>query len=212
VGGLPAGARTLWVVLSDHGEAFMEHGIVGHGSLPYEEVVGVPLVIRGEGVAPARRLDVPVHHVDLMPTLLELLGVPVPDGLAGRSVADLIRPGAALESPLGAERPRFTTSWATPDGIAAPAFSVKLGSLKLIRYRTDAGEQFELYDLVADPREARNLYPDDPERASELVRLLDEYTQNSETSRKSRSTGETRAAPLLDPEREDKLRALGYIE
>lgn len=87
---LDLAGTTVVILTSDHGELFGEHGLVNHISL-YDENVMVPLVVidprLGEGV---RRVSKMVRSVDLYPTVLELAGVPVPDGIDGRSLAPLI--------------------------------------------------------------------------------------------------------------------------
>ena len=71
--------KTLVIVLSDHGEAFLEHGKLRHGNSLYEEVLHVPLIMRLPGVIPAgKRVAGNVSHVDLMPTVLGLLHLPSP--------------------------------------------------------------------------------------------------------------------------------------
>jgi len=69
--------KTLVIVLSDHGEGFLEHGLLGHGNSVYEELLHVPLIMRLPGVIPAgKRIVGNVSHVDLMPTALGLLHLP----------------------------------------------------------------------------------------------------------------------------------------
>ena len=80
--------RTIIVVTSDHGEAFWEHRVRGHGDHVFEEFVHVPLVIRVPGLAP-RRVAEAVELVDVVPTLLDLAGVFVPEGgTAGESLGE----------------------------------------------------------------------------------------------------------------------------
>jgi len=87
-------------ITSDHGEEFWEHGGVEHGHALWPEVMRVPLIVTGHGVEAARH-DTPVSLLDVAPTLLELSGLAVPPGLAGRSLAGLIRGSA----PAPAARP-----------------------------------------------------------------------------------------------------------
>jgi len=84
------------VLLSDHGEGFApERARIHHGGRLHADQLRIPLLVRGPGIAP-RALEEPVSLVDLMPTLLELVGVPGPAGLDGRSLAALLRGEAAL--------------------------------------------------------------------------------------------------------------------
>jgi arylsulfatase len=83
--------KTLVVVLSDHGEAFLEHGKLCHGNSLYEEALHVPLIMRLPGVIPAgKRVAGNVSHVDLMPTLLGLLQMPGPSKVQGIDLSPAI--------------------------------------------------------------------------------------------------------------------------
>jgi arylsulfatase A-like enzyme len=83
--------KTLVIVLSDHGEAFLEHGKLGHGNSLYEELLRVPLIMRLPGVIPAgKRVAGNVSHVDLMPTALGLLHLPGPSQIQGIDLSPVI--------------------------------------------------------------------------------------------------------------------------
>ena len=82
-------ANTLVVLVSDHGEEFLEHGQVMHGLAQYEESVRVPFLLWGPGVPRDVRVPESVSLVDVMPTVLDLLGMPAPEGLDGRSLRAL---------------------------------------------------------------------------------------------------------------------------
>jgi hypothetical protein len=200
-------ADTIWIVLSDHGEAFWEHGLLGHATLPYDEVLRVPLVVRGPGVAAGGRRPDPLHHLDVMPTLLELAGVPAPREAMGRSFAPLLGAGAPAEATL-ALRPRLSAAWMLPDGVLGPAFALRLGSEKLLLWRDAGGLRAERFELASDPGEQR------PGAASQP--LLDRLAAARDGAGAVRAglRGGERAAPgiRLDPEREQMLRELGYIE
>jgi len=89
---------TLVVVLSDHGEEFLDHGGTGHGSTLFQEVLHVPLVVSGPGV-PVGVVDAPVGLYDLYPTLLACVGIPAPAGLPGIDVLGATDPrGRAIPS------------------------------------------------------------------------------------------------------------------
>jgi arylsulfatase A-like enzyme len=102
----PGGSRTLLVITSDHGEAFGEHGYTGHGRTLHEEVLRVPLLVWAPGlVAAGRRVPGLVGVIDVAPTILDLLGLPVPGGLTGVSLAPQLHPG---ETPPLPERILFS--------------------------------------------------------------------------------------------------------
>jgi arylsulfatase A-like enzyme len=207
--------RTVLVVTSDHGEEFLEHGLVSHGGHLYEESVRVPLVLRGPGVPAGRRIASPVGHADLMPTVLELLDLPVPGNLAGRSLRGLFADAGAALDP----RPVFSESWGDfqpggPEGgrvFTPPSLAVRSGGRKLVRYRSPEGTRHELYDLAADPGERTDLFESDPQAAAPLLSLLEAHAREVERARDGAEPAGG-APPSLDPDREEKLRALGYVE
>ena len=83
--------KTLVIVLSDHGEAFLEHGLLYHGNSLYEEELHAPLIMRLPGVIPAgKRVAGNVSHVDLMPTALGLLQLPCPSKIQGIDLSPMI--------------------------------------------------------------------------------------------------------------------------
>jgi hypothetical protein len=204
---------TIWIVLSDHGEEFWEHGSLGHGALPYEEVLGVPLIVRGPGVARGAWRGAPLHHLDLMPTLLELAGAPVPPEAQGRSFAPLLREGAPDPGPA-ALRPLVSAAWMLPAPLEPPAFAVRLGPDKLIRWKSPItiGWEERRVDLSADPGEQRPR----PGALPALAEALAGHAQGVRAVREALAArlGDGRPTPpvRLDPERERTLRALGYIE
>ena len=219
--------HTVFVATADHGEAFLEHGFVEHGARLHDEVVHVPLLVAGPGIAPGRRIAAPVGHVDLLPTILELLGIPRPPWLEGQSLAGVVE-GREDESAL-ARRPHFSETRTKlammaerrPVDFPVPAFMVRVGSRKLARYPDGAGGfRYELYDLASDPGEHHDLLPGDPGAAADLRPLLDGYEAagaaqrariEAATAAGAGGGGALEAAPL-DPQQEQKLRALGYLE
>jgi arylsulfatase A-like enzyme len=160
--------RTLFVVTADHGEEFLDHGHRFHGSSLYEEVVHVPLLVHVPGV-PARTIDTPIGHLELAPTLLELLGIRVPRVFRGRSrAAEVLTGRSAPPEPIFFEL--------FPDSnYPVHQVGMRLGQLKLIHDLR--GHYYELYDLAADPGERRNLYDEHPQAAT-LRRTLLTYVDH----------------------------------
>jgi arylsulfatase A-like enzyme len=158
---------TAVVLLSDHGEAFGEHRVAGravyyHGRTLYDEVLRVPLIIAVPGLEP-QRIDTPVMLIDLAPTVLEILGASRPPSFLGRSLA-----GALLGEPLE-PRPLFSELIPAPYwNHSAKAMITGDGAHKLI-LRLSPERRAELYDLAADPGEARDLARKDPERLEALT-------------------------------------------
>lgn len=180
--------RTVVVVVSDHGESFLEHGHVKHCRTLYEAEIRTPLLVRLPGQVEGARHRAPVQHVDVVPTLLELLGVE-PEGAAleGRSLVPLLE-----GEPL-------------PDGLAFATIdtlrSVTDGRRKLI-LDLRRGTR-EMYDLAADPGERHDVARD-PRSAAALRRLRAELRGWI-----ARTEGETGLGPSEEAQR--RLEALGYL-
>ena len=222
---------TIVVLTSDHGEEFLEHGLRSHGGHLYEESVRVPLLIRGPGIPAGQRVATPVAMADLMPTLLELFDLPAPADREARSLLPLARgadPSAFAGRPIYSEG--LVKYQAGSEGVRRfdpPIHAVSVGQRKLVRDREQGEVRYELYDLAADPLEHRNLLGEEGATASDLaipasnlgvdasdlMALLERYPIEQE-ARRRRLAGEAPAeeAPPIDPERERKLRALGYLE
>ena len=200
--------RALVVVTSDHGEEFLEHGRVDHFLTTYQEVLRVPLLIRGPGIPRGMRIDAPVSSVDIAPTLLGLAGGGIPDSLEGLDLAPLWANRA--DSRDAFER-RFLYGEAAGgiqygEKLAAfyPVYrSIRQGRYKLVSESLGGGDA--LYDLSDDPLEQVDIIAEQPEIAEALI-----------TEMKRRHAGkrsdETPVDPVvLDPEEIDALRALGYL-
>ena len=146
---------TLFVITSDHGEEFYEHGSWGHAHTLFEEQVRVPLILAGAGIPEGERISTQVRLVDLLPTLVELAGLRLPEDLAGRSFLSLLRgdedPGASHDDrPALLETSRFDTSqiglrWRGHKLIT----DLVTGEDRLHDLRRDAGE---VLDLAIEPR------------------------------------------------------------
>ena len=162
-------ANTAFVVTSDHGESLGDHGMAfQHGLEVWESLIRIPLLIAVPGVAP-HRISEKRSAIDLVPTLLDVMGVaqPPPGELSGRSMmADLVaKPGEPIE-----ERDVLVDM---PDGphtrMRRALIRGANPGLKLIH---SGGRQYQLYDLANDPGELVDLARD-PERAGSLVEMVD---------------------------------------
>lgn len=145
------------VVTADHGEEFDEHGGRFHGTTVYEEQVRVPLVVVGPGVPAGKRVERPVSLVDVMPTLVEGLGIPKSARLQGRSIAD----------DMVGEGPQ------DPPPILAEAERMKLyGEAHWRLVCRDGTTGCSLFDVASDPREAIDVALQHPARVEDLRRQL----------------------------------------
>lgn len=196
--------RTTWLlVTSDHGEGFWEHNQAEHGNSFFNELIRVPMILvppRG-GKATGLRVVTPASLVDLHPTVLGLTGVePSPD-LVGRNLR------SSWEDPARPEEARwlFLSSQHSKDVEAA---AVVHGNLKYIDRLPWRRARPALFDLSADPAEARNLVEVSP-RARELRRRLRAHLEEADLQR-SGLLGEDEVE--LDEEVLERLRALGYLQ
>jgi arylsulfatase A-like enzyme len=158
----------LILVTADHGEEFFEHGSWGHAHTLYDELMRVPLIVTGPGLAAGARRSGQVRHVDVLPTLLEAAGLAVPERLHGRSFGPLLRE-AAGESGAGEDRgrPAFMES----SRFASNLIGVRRPDRKVI---ADLNENRTLlFDLVADPGEQIDRAAGEPERLAAAREELD---------------------------------------
>jgi arylsulfatase A-like enzyme len=149
--------RGVLIVSADHGEAFGEHATFQHTKTLYEELVRVPLLVRGPGVIP-RAIDERVSLVDLGPTILDLFGVATPAAFEGQSLVPLL-----LGRTISLERPLIL------EGRLRRAMYAP-GDLKVIE--DDRRKTVEVYDLARDPGELTNLFDRDPARSDPAVAAL----------------------------------------
>jgi len=148
--------NTIVIFSSDQGIAIGSHGLMGKQNL-YEHSMGVPLVFAGPGIPTGKVVDAFAYGFDVFPTVCDLVGGPVPDGLDGKSLAPVVRGQK--------DAVRDTIFLGYKDVQRA----VRRGRWKLIRYPQIAYTQ--LFDLEADPYETRNL-ADDPAHAARVKEML----------------------------------------
>jgi arylsulfatase A-like enzyme len=187
---------TLVVFTSDHGEAFNEHGVFLHDDL-YAGTLRVPLVLRFPGRLPAgRTVAARARIIDVMPTILDLLGVPPPPGIQGRSLLPYVRDDAGGRDAPSEHDPA--------EGVVYE--SLRSGSLSYI-----AGPPGEfLFDLTVDPEETGNLAPERPDTLAALRAARD--ARRTECGRLAKLYGPTTVAVTPDEAQLRRLRALGYLQ
>ncbi len=175
----PGGGRSdvLVVVTSDHGEGLGDHGEETHGLFAYEATLAVPLVLWAEALT-AARIDTPVRHIDVLPTMLEAAGIEASaiPGMAGRSLwrapGDEGGPRAPSVTYFEALRSNLQRGWAPLRGVIVQRRSGTggEGGARILKYISLPRP--ELYDLAADPAEIRNLHAAEASAAAELAALL----------------------------------------
>lgn len=190
--------NSIIVLASDHGEALGEHGEKKHGYFIYNSTLHIPLLIKVPGVAP-RVIEDDVSLVDVMPTVLQTLRIPIPPTVQGRSLLSAMRgsPGAAAASNLYSETylPLLHFRWSQLTGLG-------WRGLKYIE-----APKPELYDTRGDPGETNNLVKSRQADAlamrERLRALLRRYTPAS--------GGGAKEKELTDPALAERLRSLGYV-
>jgi arylsulfatase len=170
--------RTLVIFNADHGEMLGDHGLLFKGSYMYDPVVRVPFIMRAPGKFPAGGVvNSLVEEIDVLPTILDVLGVPIPSAVQGKSLVPLAKnPKVKHKQAVFAEFP--TSKMA------------RTAEWKLVHYpKTRHGE---LYHLTEDPHELTNLYAD-PKHAStraDMQGLLFDWLAGSQ---------DPNLAPVRDP-------------
>ncbi len=183
---------TVVVLIGDHGDAFLEHGGLGHGWGLFEELIHVPLIVFDpRGDRRGRRVEAPVSAADLFPTVIELTGGTPPSGLDGVSLADAIRGSG---KPLSDERVLYSE---LGFGLAA-----RTGRYKLIRWLDPPSDRF--FDLADDPSEQSPVAEATSWRSA-LDRKLSSFQ-----SRRLASVAQGAPGKTIDPATAERLRALGY--
>ena len=186
-------ASSMIIFTADHGEAFQDHHILGHGGNLMEEMIRVPLIIKMPGDGPVGVSPRVVGLIDLFPTVLEAAGIAPPAGTEGRS---LLTRGLLHHH----QRPVFSES------VGGGSHRVVVdGGLKLV-HRLDPEARF-LFDLEADPGERKRLRPGEKrERFEQLSGLLDAWEAHLEASR-----GQAEEVEMTE-EIKERLRALSYLD
>ncbi len=188
---------TLIVFTADHGESLGEHGEPTHGIFIYDATIRVPLVWRlPRAFPPGTTYGGPVRHIDIVPTVLALLGLPGADATQGH---DLLSALAGRTPPP--DLAQYAEARLAEEGFGmAPLFGVRHHGHKWIR-----APRPELYDLRADPHERTNLSPGETATARPLEEQLEAIMVDSE------ARAVTALTRQMDRETEDMLRALGYL-
>ncbi len=174
--------RTILVVTSDHGDAFYEHGHLGHGTTLYGELLRIPLLIRyPPAVEPGRRRHLSAQ-IDVAPTLLRLTGIPLPASFRG---TDVFQEPKRIEAQLG-------------DWVA-----IHSSDHKLVHNRAEG--RFELYAMS----DALDLVPlEDPRAREGLADAMERYLELEPIGAARRPGG----ARAWSEEQIEQLRALGYVD
>jgi arylsulfatase A-like enzyme/Tfp pilus assembly protein PilF len=192
---------SLIAVMSDHGEAFGEHGERNHGIFLYDETIHVPLLIKLPGQHAGTRVDQRASLVDVMPTILQALSISIPKSVQGKSLLALMTssvPGASQRK--SEDRP----SYAETDYPYRDFGWSSLRSLRSDKYLYIEAPRKELYDQTTDPQAAHDLSTKSPAITQTLGSKLTEFRRGTENTAKA---SESSMSPAVG----QKLAALGYV-
>ncbi len=186
--------KSIIVVISDHGEEFQEHGSVLHEKL-YTTVTRIPFILVAPGLDGGRVIEHIVETVDLMPTLLELVGASIPEGVQGHSLVPILNGSPPPSDIAFGESPFF----------GGRRFAAVGGHRLLLTRETGA---VELFRFREDPHELVDISTSNPDTVNEMRRRLTEW-QTMANATKLPQDADGRS---LQEDTIDQLKALGYIQ
>jgi len=190
--------RSLIVMMSDHGESLGAHGEAMHGIFLYDETIHVPLLFKLPGsLLAGRRVSTRVRLLDVAPTLLSMLSLPLPPTFQGESLVPAMKatvksPSSDLPAYAETDYPHRAFGWAA------------LRSLRSGKYLYIRAPKAELYDESQDHTDQRNVVASSPAVAVTLLSQLNSLRENT-----SSYHGDKPEQPLT-AEQNEKLAALGY--
>ncbi len=192
--------NTVVVITSDHGEEFFEHGRVGHRRSLHRELLEVPFLIAAPGVS-AQRVPQLVSQVDLLPTVLDLMEIPAPEALDGRSLVPALR---GLSGKGVFKERSFEFSERHYQGTLQSRFD---NDHHLIE--TTVGEKVKLYSVPEDPQEKNNLVLTHPDVVSQKGSELRSLIRDLELEHDRVGSAEAVVQP--NSQEIERLRSLGYL-
>jgi arylsulfatase A-like enzyme len=221
--------NTMVIITSDHGEGMNNHNFVGHSLVAYDDLVRVPLIIRYPRLYPAgRRVSTVVSTRRLYHSVLEAAGVSTNGNGANGHGAPIDVEGLSLARSIDGADPECETVFAeayTPDTLLALMENMDPAAIDTFRCRfmrravyrdrykliTVGDKPDELFDVLDDPNETRNLLDNHHGEATQLESILNIFLEQAQERRPSNWEASHRLE-LDDQAVADRLRALGYIE
>ncbi len=193
---------TLIIFLSDHGEEFFEHGGCDHVTTVYEELVRIPFIMVGPGIEPGKVVEAPASIIDVAPTILDYLDLPVPGSMLGTSLLPVMS-GAGL--PCSYQF--YETGIYKQERIVR---GVRAGGWKLILDHEDT--PVELYDVARDALEKNNVIKSHGKVKETLAAAFNAWRLEIEQGHEPPAATQDQQVPDTDPELLERLKALGYVE
>ncbi len=193
--------KTLIIFTSDHGEEFMGHGHLLHGDTVYDEAIKVPLIFKSERLFMPGKIANQVRSIDIVPTILEILNIPVPKIMMGKSLLGL------MQGDKEAERVAFS------EDAYRVLLSCRNSKYKLIKYHYGSLEEF--YDLQNDPQEKDSSGYCKPENFNVFMAFLKQEIiwevatrYSAQFDKKPEKISELKKDGVL----KNELRSLGYLQ
>jgi arylsulfatase A-like enzyme len=217
------------VFIGDHGEEFIEHGRMFHGQSVYGELTGVPLIFYRPGVIPAGvKIKETVRTIDVMPTLLDLSGLPIPKRAQGQSLVPLFAAARDAQSkgssasiadaakalgwkpePAVSEKAKCESNGGPPPR-NTESYGIVSDGWKLVHnvQRGAGAAEFELYQHDSDPLDLKDVAAQHPDVVARLNSQLNAWRKRVEAAKLPKG-GSAEGVSSKDL---DQLRSLGYIQ
>ena len=198
---------TLLIIISDHGEEFLDHGGWLHGGTLYEELIRVPMLIKfPQSQFKNTRVQATSRLIDILPTVLEIAGVSYPQKkIDGKSLLPLLNGKEKEDRIFISDLARKEISIPCPS-MMATNYNHRAGIKFIFTKSKDGVKNIETFDLNRDPQEKENLSAENQPLYERALRFLDDYYNRKMKIRRKQETVH------IDKELEQKLKALGYLK
>lgn len=179
--------KTIIIFSADHGEEQLEHGFIGHASTArggsmFDEIIRVPLIISLPGSIPQNyRVKSQVRGVDIIPTIFELLNIPLEERYSGKSLMSLFQARGETEDRVGYSASSYAGyQEPDPNNIKNRMYSVRTREWKLVRYVFNPKPiQYLLFNLKEDPKELYDVKGKFPEILEGMIKIMDQWLNDS---------------------------------
>lgn len=195
--GMGYGNNTLVIILADHGDEFLEHGGVAHGHTLYEELLRVPLIMKGPTIPKNVQINGLAQSIDIAPTVLDVLDLQPDKEMEGKSLIPLIFKAGEVHDYVYSERKTYNTG----------EFLRAIRSKRWKLIRDFDTKQNLLFDLENDPGEVTNVSDQYPKITADLELRLSEWL-NREKARANKT--QFKGTVRIDEATKERLKSLGY--
>jgi len=175
--------KTLLVITADHGEELFEHGFIGHASTThaatlFDEVINIPLIIYAPSIFPSGKIiEDQVRQIDIMPTVLDMLDLEIPDGLHGVSALNNTEKRKPQNHKTVFSEAIIAGYQSTPEQEKIRIRSIRQNDWKIICGNDDKEYPCHLFDLEKDTKEFQNVISLETAKAEEMKTLLNQHLE-----------------------------------